>query len=115
MTPPKIEMINHDLNHSPIATASNAVSSSVFKLPFELFQDQLGRTLYEISRMPVSNGVLLGGRESLANTLMKRCGYSLRTAKRHIGRLVASGLLECSQTTNATGMQATNLYRRMFD
>lgn len=115
MTSPENEMKNQGVNQIHTTAISKTTNPCMFKLPFELLQDQLGRTLYEISRMPVVNGVLLGGRESLASALVKRCGYSLRTAKRHIRRLVSSGLLTCSQTTNASGMQAVNLYYRMFD
>lgn len=86
-----------------------------YRMPYELFNDQLGQTMYEISRMPLVDGLLMGGKVSLAKTLVKRCGYSLRTARRHIKRLEQSGLLVSSKTLSSAGLQGINLYRRLFD
>ncbi|MFB2682116.1 helix-turn-helix domain-containing protein [Shewanella mangrovisoli] len=65
--------------------------------------------------MPIIDGYLLGGEMSLASALVRRCGYSLRTARRHIRRLEQSGLIIKAQKPTLTGLQGTYLYRRLFD
>jgi len=105
---------NQDISEDNIihSTSSHQVQ---YRLPFELFNDQFRQTVYEISRMPIIDGYLLGGEVSLASALVRRCGYSLRTARRHIRRLEQSGLIIRAQKPTLTGLQGTHLYRRLFD
>ncbi len=107
-------MRNQDISEDNIihSTSSHQVQ---YRLPFELFNDQFRQTVYEISRMPIIDGYLLGGEVSLASALVRRCGYSLRTARRHIRRLEQSGLIIRAQKPTLTGLQGTHLYRRLFD
>ncbi|MFB2672899.1 winged helix-turn-helix domain-containing protein [Shewanella xiamenensis] len=107
-------MRNQDISEDNIihSTSGHQVQ---YRLPFELFNDQFRQTVYEINRMPIIDGYLLGGEMSLASALVRRCGYSLRTARRHIRRLEQSGLIIKAQKPTLTGLQGTYLYRRLFD
>lgn len=106
-------LIQESLVQSSIPSESH--TKVTYRMPYELFKDNLGQSMYEISRMPLVDGLLLGGKESLAKALVKRCGYTLRTARRHIKRLEQSGLLVSSQTLSSAGLRGVNLYRRLFD
>ena len=112
--PEEIQVRNQDISEDNIihSTSSHQVQ---YRLPFELFNDQFGQTVYEISRMPIIDGYLLGGEVSLASALVRRCGYSLRTARRHIRRLEQSGLIISTPRLNLDGMKGSHLYRRLFD
>ncbi|UXK06952.1 helix-turn-helix domain-containing protein [Shewanella putrefaciens] len=107
-------MRNQDISEDNIIHSTNSHQAH-YRLPFELFNDQFRQTVYEISRMPNIDGYLLGGEVSLASALVRRCGYSLRTARRHIRRLEQSGLIIRAQKPTLTGLQGTHLYRRLFD
>ena len=107
-------MRNQDTSEENIIHSTSSHQAH-YRLPFELFNDQFGQTVYEISRMPVIDGWLLGGEVGLASALVRRCGYSVRTARRHIRRLEQSGLLVSTQKLTLAGMHGTNLYRRLFD
>lgn len=107
-------MFNEDVTtEDSIAVAS--CQNAAYRLPFELFNDQLGQTIYEISRMSIIDGWLLGGEVSLARALVKRCGYSIRTARRHIKRLEQSGLLISTPQLTLAGLHGNNLYKRLFN
>ncbi|WP_372870908.1 ArsR family transcriptional regulator [Shewanella sp.] len=108
-------MFNQLVNKEVSAQHNAADASDSFKVPFELLQNQLGKTLFEISRLSVHNGLLQTGNISLARLLARRCGYSLRTARRHIRRLQLAGLLTSQTNQTAAGMQAVSLYQRRFD
>ena len=107
-------MRNQDISEDNIIHPTSSHQAH-YRLPFELFNDQFRQTVYEISRMPIIDGYLLGGEVSLASALVRRCGYSLRTARRHIRRLEQSGLIIRAQKPTLTGLQGTHLYRRLFD
>lgn len=107
-------MRNQDISEDNIIHSTSS-HQTPYRLPFELFNDQFRQTVYEISRMPIIDGYLLGGEVSLASALVRRCGYSLRTARRHIRRLEQSGLIIRAQKPTLTGLQGTHLYRRLFD
>lgn len=107
-------MRNQDISEDNIIHSTSS-HQAPYRLPFELFNDQFRQTVYEISRMPIIDGYLLGGEVSLASALVRRCGYSLRTARRHIRRLEQSGLIIRAQKPTLTGLQGTHLYRRLFD
>lgn len=98
-----------------VSTLSDSNTTVIYRVPYELFNDNLGQTMYEISRMPLVDGLLLGGQESLAKALVKRCGYSLRTARRHIKRLKLSGLIVSSEIPPLEVIQGGSFYRRLFD
>lgn len=107
-------MRNQDISEDNIIHSTSGHQAH-YRLPFELFNDQFRQTVYELSRMPIIDGYLLGGEMSLASALVRRCGYSLRTARRHIRRLEQSGLIIKAQKPTLTGLQGTYLYRRLFD
>lgn len=107
-------MRNQDISEDNIIHSTSGHQAH-YRLPFELFNDQFRQTVYELSRMPIIDGYLLGGEVSLASALVRRCGYSLRTARRHIRRLEQSGLIIRAQKPTLTGLQGTHLYRRLFD
>lgn len=107
-------MRNQDISEDNIIH-STSCHQVQYRLPFELFNDQFRQTVYEISRMPIIDGYLLGGEVSLASALVRRCGYSLRTARRHIRRLEQSGLIISTPRLNLDGMKGSHLYRRLFD
>ncbi|WP_088210752.1 transcriptional regulator [Shewanella sp. Shew256] len=98
-----------------VSTLSESNNTVIYRMPYELFNDNLGQTMFEISRMPLVDGLLLGGRESLAKALVKRCGYSLRTARRHIKRLEISGLLISTEYQAPSRLKGVSLYSRLFD
>ncbi|WP_330130810.1 helix-turn-helix domain-containing protein [Shewanella xiamenensis] len=106
-------MRNQDISEDNIIHSTSSHQAH-YRLPFELFNDQFRQTVYEISRMPIIDGYLLGGEVSLASALVRRCGYSLRTARRHIRRLEQSGLLISTPQPKLAGLQATHLYKRIF-
>jgi len=112
--PEENQVRNQDISEDNIIHCTNC-HQAPYRLPFELFNDQFRQTVYEISRMPIIDGYLLGGEVSVASALVRRCGYSLRTARRHIRRLEQSGLIIRAQKPTLTGLQGINLYRRLFD
>ena len=80
-------------------------------VPLELLSENLKRTCYELSRMAQPNGYLAGGLRSVSGLLAVRCGYTEKTAKRHLKRLIQAGWLECQKHTATSGASAPNLYR----
>ncbi|WP_335899481.1 winged helix-turn-helix transcriptional regulator [Shewanella algae] len=105
-------MFNQDVSKE-VSVQGNTTDN--FKVPFELLKNQLGKTLFEVSRLPVQSGLLQTGNISLAKLLARRCGYSLRTARRHIRRLELAGLITRQTSITAAGMQSVNLYQRRFN
>jgi len=101
-------MFNQDVSKE-VSVQGNTTDN--FKVPFELLKNQLGKTLFEVSRLPVQSGLLQTGNISLAKLLARRCGYSLRTAR----RLELAGLITRQTSITAAGMQSVNLYQRRFD
>lgn len=82
-------------------------------VPLELLSENLKRTCYELSRMVQPNGYLAGGLRSVPELLCIRCGYTDKTARRHLKRLIQVGWLECQKNTATSGASAPNLYRFM--
>ena len=80
-------------------------------VPLELLSENLKRTCYELSRMMHPNGYLAGGMRSVPDLLSIRCGYTDKTARRHLKQLTKAGWLECQKHTATSGASAPNLYR----